>query len=100
MAISCAYPFTLPKFLQALRILLTPWDSNDHTSWDCVLTQTQPFPQVFVCEQEDAALEAAPVDGNPDQDMVPEQEDQVEEDGTDLKHKVNKVQRPKHAKNK
>ena len=37
MAISCAYPFTLPKFLQALRILLTPWDSNDHTSWDCVI---------------------------------------------------------------
>ena len=35
-----------------------------------------------------------------DQNLVPEQEDQVEEDGTDLKHKVNKVQRPKHAKNK
>ena len=31
-AFICAYPFTLPKFLQALRILLTPWDSNDHTS--------------------------------------------------------------------
>ena len=48
---------------------------------ECVsLTQTQPFPQVLVSEQKDAALEAAPVDGDPDQDMVPEQEDQVEEE--------------------
>ena len=31
------YPFTLPKFLQALRILLTPRDWNEHTSWDCVI---------------------------------------------------------------
>ena len=39
MAICWPYPFTLPKFLQALRILLTPWDWNEHTSWDCVLSR-------------------------------------------------------------
>ena len=40
----------------------------------------QHLSQVFVGQQEDAALEAAPVDGDPDQDMVPEQENQVEEE--------------------
>ena len=35
MAFCWPYPFTLPKFLQALR---TPWDWNEHTSWDCVIT--------------------------------------------------------------
>ena len=37
MAFCWPYPFTLPKFLQALGILLTPWDWNEHTSWDCVV---------------------------------------------------------------
>ena len=27
--------FNCPKFLQALRILLTPWDWNETTTWDC-----------------------------------------------------------------
>ena len=34
---------TLTKFLQALRILLTPWDWNESTSWDCVIYAYMPF---------------------------------------------------------
>ena len=33
--------FNCPKFLQALRILLTSWDWNERTSWDCVNRHNQ-----------------------------------------------------------
>ena len=29
------YAFNWPKFLQALRILIKPWDWNKTTTWDC-----------------------------------------------------------------
>ena len=29
------YAFNWPKFLQALRILIKPWDWNETTTWDC-----------------------------------------------------------------
>ena len=51
MGLCWPYPLTLPKILQALRILLTPWDWNEHTSWDCILpaksTSINPLKKTF-----------------------------------------------------